>query len=242
MIDTLLFDLDGTLARFDQDEFLSVYFAELSKVFVELGLDAEAAVKGVWVGTKAMALNDGTKLNTQRFWDAFSEFMNLEEKQQKAAEEACDSFYSNEFNVAKSVVKHSDVPKRLVHTMAARGYYVVLATNPVFPPCAVDSRLGWIGLDKNDFKLITHYENSRYCKPNPEYYREVLGKINKQPEQCIMIGNTPAEDMCAEDLGMEVFLVTDFMENETGLDITAFRQGTIEDLELYLLSLPDLSE
>jgi len=240
MIDTILFDLDGTLVRFVQDDFINTYFAELRKVFVKLGLDADAAVKGVWIGTKAMALNDGSMLNTKRFWDAFSEHMDLRGEQLKTVEAACDSFYSNEFNVAKSVMKSSDIPKRIVRKMAERGYCVVLATNPLFPPCAVDSRLGWIDLDRTDFKLITHYENSSFCKPNPAYYHEVFSKINKTPEQCIMVGNNPAEDMCVSKLGMEVFLVTDYMENEAGIDITVFRRGTIEELETFLMSLPIL--
>jgi len=235
-----MFDLDGTLLRFVQDDFISVYFRELSKVFIKLGLDAEAAIKGVWVGTKAMVKNDGSKLNTQVFWESFSDFIGVKGKQLEAVETACDSFYSNEFNVAKSVVKHSDIPERLVRSMAAKGYCIVLATNPLFPPCAVDSRLGWIGLDRNDFELITHYENSTFCKPDLSYYLEVFSKIKKSPEQCLMIGNNPAEDMCVGELGSETFLVTDFMENDLGLDITAFRHGSIEDLEMYLTSFPAL--
>jgi len=235
-----MFDLDGTLVRFYQDDFINTYFKELSKVFTGLGLDAEAAVKGVWAGTKAMMLNDGAVLNTQRFWDAFSEYMNISGEKIKTVEAACNDFYSNQFNVTRSVVKQSDVPKRIVCKMAQRGYDLVLATNPLFPPCAVDSRLGWIGLDRNDFIYITNYENSSFCKPNLEYYRQLLAKIDKTPGQCLMVGNNPAEDMCADKLGMQVFLVTDFIENETGLDITPFRHGTIEDLEDFLLSLPVL--
>jgi hypothetical protein len=52
-----------------------------------------------------------------------------------------------------------------------------------------------------------------------------------------MVGNHPAEDMCVSALGMEVFLVTDFIENETNLDISVFRNGTINDLEKYLISV-----
>ena len=167
MIDTILFDLDGTLVRFIQDEFLETYFKELGKVFVKLGLDAQKAVKGVWVGTKAMVLNDGSVLNTQRFWEAFSKHMDISDAQLCDVEAACDNFYSNEFNIARSVVKHSEIPKKIVRSMSERGYNIVLATNPYFPPCAVDSRLSWIGLDKNDFLLVTHYENSSFCKPNP---------------------------------------------------------------------------
>ena len=237
MIDTIMFDLDGTLVRFSQDDFINAYFSELSKVFIRLGLDARAAVKGVWAGTKAMVLNDGTMLNTQRFWDAFSGFMNIKGSELEAVESACDNFYTNEFNAVKSVVKPSKIPKRLVRAMAAKGYTLVLATNPLFPPCAVDSRLGWIGLNRADFQHITHYENSTFCKPNLAYYREVFEKIKKSPEQCIMVGNNPAEDMCAGELGAETYLVTDYMENETGIDITAFQHGTIEELETFLTSM-----
>ena len=240
MIDTIMFDLDGTLLRFVQDEFISVYFGELKKVFTGLGLDGDKAAKGVWVGTKAMILNDGTMLNTTRFWHAFSDFMEIKGEKLAVIEAACDNFYSNEFNKAKSTVHHSDVPARLVRDMNAKGFTVVLATNPLFPPCAVVSRLAWIGLDPSDFVLFTNYENSTFCKPNLSYYKEVLGKIGKTPEQCIMIGNCPADDMCAGELGMETFLVTDFMENEADLDISLFRRGTIEELETYLLSFPAL--
>jgi len=240
MIDTIMFDLDGTLARFHQEEFINVYFKELSKVFIKLGLDADVCIKAVWAGTKAMVLNDGTVLNSKRFWDAFSAFMDLHDEQLKSVEDACNRFYANEFNAARSVVKQSDVPKRLVRAIAARGYNTVLATNPLFPLCAVDSRLEWIDLDRSCFMLITHYENSTFCKPNPAYYREVLSRIGKSPEQCLMVGNNPAEDMCVSKLGMEVFLVTDFMENESGLDFTVFRHGTIDELEEFLMSLPEL--
>ena len=240
MIDTIMFDLDGTLVRFIQDEFLNAYFKELGKTFVKLGLDAEKAVKGVWVGTKAMVLNDGAKLNTERFWDAFSEFMNIKGDELRRVEAACDKFYSTEFNIAKSVVNHSEIPARIVRMMVKRGYCVVLATNPFFPPCAVDSRLDWIGLTKTDFEHITHYENSTFCKPNPEYYREVFKKIGKSPEQCLMVGNNTVEDMCAANLGADVFLVTDYMENDENIDISVFKHGTIEDLEKYLSAMPIL--
>ena len=240
MIDTIMFDLDGTLVRFVQNDFINVYFTELGKVFIKLGLDADAAVKGVWAGTKAMYKNDGSMLNTQRFWNAFSEFIDVKGERLEAVEAACDSFYTKEFNTVKSILKPSEIPKRLVRAMAAKGYTIVLATNPLFPPCAVDTRLGWIGLDARDFKLITHYENSTFCKPNPGYYQEVFSKTGKSPEQCLMVGNNPVEDMCVGEFGTETYLVTDFLENENDVDVTPFRRGTIEDLEAYLFSMPEL--
>ena len=240
MIDTIMFDLDGTLLRYSQDDFLASYFAELRKVFTGLGLDAELAIKATWAGTKAMVLGDGSRFNTFSFWEAFADFMSLTPEQTTLAEAACDNFYRNEFNAVKRVMAPGNLPGNIIRSMAAKGYTLVLATNPLFPACAITSRLAWIGLEPADFIYISHYSNSTYCKPNLEYYREIFTKINKAPELCLMIGNNPAEDMCAGELGSETFLVTDYLENQAGLDITLYRRGSLTDLETYLNSLPPL--
>ena len=133
------------------------------------------------------------------------------------------------------ILNPSDIPGRLVPTLASKGYAVVLATNPLFPAVAVETRLRWAGLGMRNFVHVTHYENSTYCKPNPGYFREILGKIAKAPDQCLMVGNTPAEDMSAGVLGISLFLVTDCLENETGADISQYKNGTLAELEEYLM-------
>ena len=240
MIDTVLFDLDGTLLRYTQKAFLDTYLPELAKVFIGLGMDPEKSVKAVWAGTKAMTFNDGTKLNGCRFWETFASVMSLEKESLSIIEEACDRFYSNEFSILKTVLEPTDIPERLVRSLASRGYYVVLATSPFFPECAITTRLEWVGLKPGDFQLVTHYYNSTFCKPNLDYYREIFAKINKTPDRCIMAGNNPTEDMCASQLGTQVFLVTDYMENESGVDITQYRHGSLADLETFLMSLPTI--
>jgi len=240
MINTILFDLDGTLLRFSQDEFIRVYFGELSKVFAKMGMDAKKSSEAVWSGTVAMARNDGSVLNKKRFWSRFAEQMELSSEELSVVESACDSFYENEFDNVKSILKPSDDSTRIVRSMIEKGYTVVLATNPLFPLCGVSTRLSWIGLSPSDFALVTHYDNSSFCKPNPEYFREVLNKIGKEPAECLMVGNNPAEDMVAAKLGADVFLVTDCIENEHGVDISGFRRGTLKELEAYLNGFPDL--
>jgi FMN phosphatase YigB (HAD superfamily) len=238
MIDTILFDLDGTLLQFSQDAFLGVYLAELRKVFIRLNMEPEKSIKAVLVGTQAMIANDGTMLNSQRFWDSFVNCLGLTLEERRKIETACDTFYISEFNAVRSVMKPNDISRRLVKTLAAKGYAVVLTTNRLFPGCAVMTRLDWIGLTPWDFKYITHYSNNKYCKPNAEYYNEIFKQINKKPEHCIMVGNSPADDMCVGRLGAETFLVTDYLENEAGLDITAYNQGKLVDLDQYLTALP----
>ena len=241
MIDTIMFDLDGTLLRFTQDAFIGAYLPKLEKVFTALGMDNELSVKAVWAGIHAMVRNDGSRLNSDRFWDAFMKYLGLERERLNAIEVACENFYCNEFDAVRSVADPTDIPQQLIPALAAKGYTVVLATNPLFPACAVETRLQWAGLETRDFQLITHYANSSYCKPNPGYFQEIFTKIDRLPDRCLMAGNNPVEDMCVSTLGSETYLVTDCLENADHMDITAFRRGSLAELESYLMSMPDIT-
>ena len=50
-------------------------------------------------------------------------------------------------------------------------------------------------------------------KPNPEYYRELCRKCGTEPDGCMLVGNDAVEDAAALKTGMEVFLITDCLEN-----------------------------
>jgi len=239
-LDTILFDLDGTLLQFSQEVFINTYFSKLRQVFNRLSMDADESIKAVWAGTRAMMKNDGTKLNSERFWEKFAESLGKTDINWNTVELVLEDFYRNEFDTVKSILGPNNISKKLVHTLSAKGYGVVLATNPLFPECAVETRLNWIGLRPGDFLLATHYANSTYCKPSHGYYREVLSKIGKSPENCFMAGNNPVEDMSAGEIGVETFLVTDCLENENGVDYSRFKQGTLSDLTAMLEKLPDI--
>ena len=120
------------------------------------------------------------------------------------------------------------------------GYDLILATNPLFPAEGVHTRLSWIGLSPEDFSLITTYDNSTFCKPFPGYYQEILQKTGKTPAQCRMVGNNPLDDMSAAKLGLDVYLVTDYIENEKGLPIDGFPQGSLASVLAWSEALPEV--
>ena len=119
---------------------------------------------------------------------------------------------------------------------------MVLATNPLFPMSGMITRLNWLDLYPDDFLLVTSYENSHFCKPNPGYYHHIMKTLGKNPEDCLMVGNDLEEDMCAGEMGMDTFLVTDYTVNKNGMDISAFRQGSFGDFYKLVLSLPPVVE
>ncbi len=123
---------------------------------------------------------------------------------------------------------------QLVYELKAKGIRVALATNPIFPAIATESRTRWAGLQPEDFELITTYENIGYSKPNPEYYREILRRLDVKPENVLMVGNDAIEDMAAREAGTEVFLLTDCLLNKDGRDIEQYPHGSVKELRAYL--------
>ena len=116
-----------------------------------------------------------------------------------------------------------------------KGIRRILATNPLFPRIATESRTRWAGLETTDFEIITTYETSHYCKPNGKYFEEILALAGLTPTECIMVGNDVEEDMlpCSK-LGMEVFLLSDCLINKPNIDIDSFPHGSFDELEKFL--------
>ena len=234
-MNTILFDLDGTLLPMDQKAFLEAYFQELSAAFVHLGYDPEELIRAVWVGTKTMIENDGSATNEERFWEHFARIVGDRAKRDKPRFE---EFYRNEFHRVRRAVSPHPLARECVRIVKEKGYTPVLATNPIFPRAGTLARISWAGLDPDDFALITTYEDFHYCKPHPEYYREILQRLGKRPEECVMVGNDVREDMCAARLGMNTFLLTDHLINEDREDVSGYRQGGMNELRQWAEELP----
>ena len=230
-ITTVLFDLDGTLLPMDNDEFTKGYFGLLVKKLAPYGYNKQELVGAIWKGTAAMVKNDGTLSNYDVFWKAFADMLGERVYDTKRV---FDDFYENEFEQAKALCGLNGKAADAVKKLKEQGYRVALASNPIFPMTAQKARIMWAGVDPDEFELITSYENSAYCKPNPEYYTDIAKKLGVAPEECLMVGNDVDEDMIAQTAGMSVFLLTDNIINRENKDISVFPNGGFEDFWEYV--------
>lgn len=234
VIKAVLFDLDGTLLPMDQDVFVQSYLKRMAVKMAAHGYDAKKLVEGIWAGTGAMVKNDGAKTNEEVFWDVFRMVLGEDARR---SEPLLEEFYRNEFqNVRNDCGFHPGAAEIVAH-IKSKGLTVILATNPLFPAIATESRMAWAGLDRNDFALYTTYEGSRHCKPNLDYYRDILARMDLKAEECVMVGNDVSEDMIASRLGMQVFLLTDCMINKHNEDISAYPQGSFGELTAFIDSI-----
>ncbi len=233
MITTVMLDMDGTLIPFEQEDFIKVYFGELCRKLAPLGYQPDSTVKSIWAGTRAMVNNDGSRLNSEVFWEVF----NSMNEGMPDAKVLCDEFYTNEFNRARSILKYEVSRRELIRRLRDSGLRVVLATNPMFPSDGMNTRLGWVGLSPEDFDLVTHYDNCTCCKPSPKYFTDIAQTLGVKPEECLMIGNSVQDDMAAAAAGLSVYLVPEFLENPQNADYSVFPQGTLAEAVDYALSL-----
>jgi FMN phosphatase YigB (HAD superfamily) len=230
----ILFDLDGTLLPMDQDVFIKAYFSRLAAKLAPHGYDPEKLIKAIWGGTAAMVKNDGSVTNEDAFWNYFCTVFG---ENARKDEPIFADFYQTEFQQVQQSCGFDPRAAETIAKLKDMGYTLVLATNPIFPAVATESRMIWAGLDRANFVLYTTYENSRHCKPNPDYYRDILAQIGAMPEECLMVGNDVTEDMIAASLGMKVFLLTDCLINKHNQDMGCYPHGSFDVLMEFIQTL-----
>jgi FMN phosphatase YigB (HAD superfamily) len=233
----LLFDLDGTLLPMDNERFTKGYFKHLAARVAHL-LPPEQFIAQVLSSTKAMVKNDDPNLTNEQVFK--SDFLGALNAKADDYFPLLEDFYAKEFGELSHLSDPTPLAREICLTALEKGYKLVLATNPLFPRQATEHRMRWAGIADVPFELVTTYEESHFCKPNPNYYREIAQKIGVPAESCMMIGNDPFEDLMAGTVGMQTYWVNDHSAIENGKQLPFDHQGTLEDLLRFIRQdLPD---
>ncbi|NPV70459.1 MAG: HAD family hydrolase [Firmicutes bacterium] len=139
-------------------------------------------------------------------------------------------FYAADFPRLRRHSNPDPLAARVVQAAVDAGMRTVLATNPLYPRAAIVERLEWAGISPDLFDLITTYEHMHFCKPRPEYYREICSIIGCEPHECLMVGNDVDEDLVAAGAGMKTFLVNTAVRNRNSVQYVADYEGSLADL------------
>ena len=230
----IFFDMDGTLLPMDGAVFARTYFKVLTKKMLQYGYEPKQLIDGINVGITATQGNDGTHTNEELFWEHFARVTG---ERVLADREIFEDFYVRDFQRISSTCGYDPDAYATIELCRELGYPVVIATEPIFPLNAMESRLRWAGIEPASAVLITSYETSHYTKPSPGYYRETAERLGAKPEECVMIGNDVGEDMPAEELGMPVFLLTPCLINKKNADLSRWPHGGFPELHAWLRAL-----
>lgn len=223
----LLLDLDGTLIDIDMEMFIPAYIQLLAHSFS--GHCTTEDFAGHLLGsTRVMIENNEPRTTNQTAF--FDDFCRRLDQPYAHVYPIFERFYELQFCRLQSFSRPRPHARCLVNLARRFGLKLALATNPLFPLAAVAHRLRWGDLTTDLFDLITTVENSHYCKPRPEYYLEIAGKLGVSPEECLMAGNDVLEDLCAAAAGMDTFLVEGMILNQTKGEPECTYRGSLEEL------------
>lgn len=205
MLKAVLFDLDNTLILFEEVKFLSGYYPVLSARFAGIFPDGQFAER-LMKATIELRNNDGSQSNRELFLGAFGDGLNVNRDEVWARFE---QFFSHDFDIFKDAVTAAPGAGEAFRHVKDLGLKIVVATNPIWPLVVQKKRLAWAGLGDIDVDLITHIDNMSFCKPQLGYFRQICQLIEVKPEECLMVGDDPANDMVAARTGMKTYQTTD---------------------------------
>lgn len=227
MLTTVLFDLDGTLINLDIEFFLKRYVEALAPRFTHL-VPAEIFIRELFRWSQAMVENKDPKLtNLEVFWRGFPAAVGMKRAE---LEPIFDDFYTMDFPRLRPEGARNPAARRLLSTLVEKGYTVVIATNPIFPRQAILERLSWADCADFPYAYITCGEEMHSCKPNLDFFRELLARIGREPEECLMVGNDMEEDMIAQKIGLSTALVTDLLIDRGLARLTPDWRGSLAEL------------
>jgi FMN phosphatase YigB (HAD superfamily) len=208
MLEAVLFDLDDTLLANDMNVFLPEYVHGLAE-WANPCRDKTRFVPGLRAATQRMMQSTDERSNAEVFWEAFQ---SLAQVTRADTEPLIDAFIRDRLPKLRHLTRQVPFARELVEHCFSLGLPVVIATNPVFPRGAIETRLSWAGLPVGEFHFaqVTSYENSRATKPHVAYYRDIVAGLGVRPEAVLMVGNSRDADIFpAQAAGLQTLQVHD---------------------------------
>lgn len=229
MIRAILMDLDNTLLENDMERFVPTYLSALGEYLSDL-FPPETLIRHLLRATDAMVANtDPDCTNLEAFSTAF--FPSLGRSREEL-EPLFAQFYAERFPHLRRLTKPVPAARPVLEWAFARRFQVAIATNPLFPPTAIEQRLAWAGTpaDEFAFDLITSYDIMHAAKPHPAYFLEIAAKLGRRPEECLMVGDDWRMDIHpALSTGMSAYWIADAGSETPSGEPDPTGQGSLAD-------------
>jgi FMN phosphatase YigB (HAD superfamily) len=225
----ILFDLDGTLLDSNMETFLPHYLKRISARVAGF-MPPQEFVAQLMRSTELMLANDGRVTNEELF---AADFYPAIGRSRAEMEPIFEAFYAEEFPALQQYTRRKPEARPVVQRVFDLGYDVAVTTNPLFPATAVMQRLAWAGVDDFPYRLVTTYENSRFCKPNPRYFEDVAGRLGHPTGACLVVGDEEM-DLAGALAGCPTFLVQSASTRLNGATPEPTYRGALEELLVLL--------
>ena len=239
LLRALLLDLDDTLLINDMDSFGPAYCRALLGTMRSI-CPPVRFMEALQAGTEAMMGNDGRSgPNAEVF---AREFLPRVGRSAEDIMPIFERFYREEFDGLRSLTEVDPDAKRLVALARQQGYQLAIATQPLFPREAILARLRWAGVPDEEWRydFVASYESLSACKPRWAYFRTILDRLGRRPDECLVVGDSPQADMAAGRFGLKTYWV----DRGRGVDpssVQADARGNLLDL-IHLIETGEVDD
>ena len=154
----------------------------------------------------------------------------------EALSDLVDSFYVKELPKLRYLTQPAPGARQAVEWAFERGLQVVIATGMQGPRTLTEQRLEWAGVPVTDFDyaLLTTWSNMDATKPNPAYYSQVLSHLDRQPDECLMVGDDWEQDIFpATSIGIPSYWIAERTERPPQENPLLVGRGTLTDLVVW---------
>jgi FMN phosphatase YigB (HAD superfamily) len=212
MIKAVLLDLDDTLLQGNTWTFFDAYLNLLGQAASDLA-EPKTFVKQVMNSyQQSLEIYNPAATLQERFMSIFMENIELE-VDAKELQSFFDTFYTRQYATLQGLdyIHPQAGSGELLDWLFEREFLVVIATNPGLPEAAIHHRMTWgeVDPDRYPYKLITGLETMHFGKPQPEYYAEILVRLDIDPAEAIMVGDDWERDIVsAAGVGMNTYWVS----------------------------------
>ncbi len=234
MIRALLLDLDNTLLRNNMDDFVPAYLAALTS-YVADRFEPQQFVRHLLRATGAMSANDDPARTNREAFDAV--FFPALGGDRAELDPLFAKFYATRFAELRGLTAPDPAARPLIEWTLARGLQLVVATNPLFPLTAIEQRLAWAGVPVSEFpySLVTSYESMHATKPHRAYYLEIAARLDRRPDECIMVGDDWKMDVRpALATGMQAYWIAPADGAKPPENLPLAGQGTLADFARWV--------
>ena len=234
-VEAILFDLDGTLLRVQMDHFIPRYVERLA-AYCSPQVKPRRFSRTMLEAIRCLIMEEGngSSSNEQRLFALLKQQLGIAET---VLIESLEHYAVHHLEELQHLVHPIPLAQRILKDCHRRNIPMVLATNPVFPRFMIEARMVWGGVDRSFFRHITSYENSRYCKPQAGYFREIAALLNIPPQRCLMVGNDSSHDLAAAAIGMQTFLVDTWLVERDEKRWPSHHRGDHRALQQFLEQL-----
>ncbi len=209
MIKGVLLDLDNTLLHNPDRQWVQTFRDEWDRHFADcFGISGASDALRSAIG-RLNAKRDSYLTNAELVLDELVCALPLPREEISAA---LASFYAGPYHCFRANTSPIARSADLVVDLLNQGLLVAIATNPLFPEAATRARISWAGLGDfiGEFAFITHSENMHFVKPDPAYFAETVARVGVEPDECLVIGDSPTNDIApAKALGIHTWRVSD---------------------------------